>query len=51
MFFFYCYSNIGTGWLKKAEFYQIELLESCFQLGRNTYDICDKYGNAQFGIT
>ena len=36
---------------KKTEFYQIALWRSCFQLGRNTYDICDKSGNAQFGKT
>ena len=36
---------------KKTEFCQLSFWRSCFQLGRNTYDICDKSGNAQFGKT
>ena len=36
---------------KKLSFTKLSFWRSCFQLGRNTYDICDKSGNAQFGKT
>ena len=34
---------------KKLSFTKLSFWRSCFQLGRNTYDICDK--SAQFGKT
>ena len=36
---------------KKLSFTKLSFWRFCFQLGRNTYDICDKSGNAQFGKT
>ena len=49
------YSNtwgpILQGVSKKLSFSKLSFWRSCFQMGRNTYDICDKSGNAQFGKT
>ena len=36
---------------KKPSFTKLSFWRSCFQLGRNTHDMCDKSGNAQFGKT
>ena len=36
---------------KKLSFTKLTFWRSCFKLGRNTYDICDKSGNAQFSKT
>ena len=41
----------STGCLKKLSFTKLSFWRSCFQKGRNIYDICDKSGNAQFGKT
>ena len=41
----------STGCLKKLSFTKLSFWRSCFQLGRNTYDNCDKSGDAQFGKT
>ena len=43
--------KLAKGCLKKLSFTKLNFWRSCFQLGRNTYDICDKSGNAQFGKT
>ena len=40
-----------TGCQKRLSFTKLSFWRSCFQLGRNTYDICDKSGNAQFSKT
>ena len=36
---------------KKLSFTKLSFWRSCFQMGRNTYDICDKSGKVQFGKT
>ena len=36
---------------KKLSFTKLSFWRTCFQLGRNTYDICDKSWNAQYGKT